>query len=82
VTEKDRTYDGTPLDWAIHAWGNRDLTDAQRDQFYDVVRMLVRAGAALDPAWLAAKEESQRGPAWHKLHADPRMLATLTGRET
>ena len=77
VNEKDRTYDGTPLDWAIHAWGNRDLTEAQRAQFYDVVRMLVAAGGAIDGEWIEKADDDSGGPAWRKLHSDERMLQAL-----
>jgi len=78
VSEKDRTYDGTPLDWAIYAWGNRgEMTDANAEQYYDVVRLLAGAGGSLNANWLDASGDAERGRAKRKLEADPRMQAAL-----
>src|SRR5262249_14422615 len=53
VNQKDLTYNGTPLAWAIYAWGNRTgLSDAEAEEYYEVVTLLARAGASLDPRWL------------------------------
>jgi len=80
VNQKDLSYEGTPLEWAIYAWGNRTgLSDAETEQYYDAVRVLVAAGATLAPAWLD-NGDSERGRASRKLGADPRMLAALKGK--
>ena len=79
VQAVERTYDGTPLQWALHGWSNA-RSDAARDPYYEVVARLVRAGAAVNHAWLddADEETSFR----RALRADPRMRAALAGRWT
>lgn len=59
---RDESFHGTPLDWALHAWSH----GAERD-YYDTVRLLVRAGAKLE-----ADEYLQR-----KLEGSPEMQAAL-----
>lgn len=55
LDETESRFGGTPLDWALHAWNS-----APRDGFYEVVAMLIRAGAKTrayegdDPAMRAA----------------------------
>jgi len=81
ISEKDGTYDGTPLDWAIYAWGNRgEMTDADAERYYDVVSLLVTAGGSLNANWLDVSDDAERGRAKRKLEADPRMRAALTGQ--
>jgi ankyrin repeat protein len=66
VDVKDEGFDRTPLDWALHGW-----TDAAaKDSYYEVVGLLVAAGAPVRPEWLS--DENAR--------ANPRMLAALTGK--
>jgi ankyrin repeat protein len=78
ATRRERTYNGTPLDWAIYAWGNRgDLTATDAENFYEVVSLLAGAGASLDPNWLDEGDDADRGRAKRKLLADPRMRAAL-----
>jgi ankyrin repeat protein len=77
VSHKDLSHDGTSLEWAIYAWGNRTgLSEPEAEQYYEVARLLVAAGASLDPAWLG-NGDSERGRAIRKLQADPRMQAAL-----
>jgi len=61
---EDESFGGTPLDWALHGWGDRP-TDAH----YEAVALLVAAGATVDPKLFL--EENVR--------ADRRMLAALRG---
>ncbi len=68
---KDASFNGTPLGWALHGWWERrDDDPARREPYYDIVALLVAAGAPVEPAWLSEDNAS----------ADPRMAATLTGR--
>ncbi|MCI0391102.1 MAG: ankyrin repeat domain-containing protein [Acidobacteria bacterium] len=75
VDAKDDTYGGTPLGWALYAWGAPE--NAKRADYYEVVALLVRAGAKLDPEWYEENEDRRR--AAEKMRADPRMLAALRG---
>lgn len=77
VETKDETYDGTPLGWALYCWGNSTERVAERGGYYEVVALLVQAGAKLDPQWYGENEDRQR--AARKMRSDPRMLAALRG---
>jgi ankyrin repeat protein len=78
INRKDLTHDGTPLDWTIYGWGNRGgLSEAEAEQYYDTVKALVGAGAALSSNWLDVSGDAERGRAKRKLEADPRMMALL-----
>jgi len=75
VEIKDQTYGGTPLGWALYAWGTRP--DGMRhESYYAVVAQLVSAGAVLDP-WL--EDDENRRVVAQKMRGDPRMLAALRG---
>lgn len=65
VNATDEEFNGTPLGWALHAWGDAP-PEAQGAPYYDVVAMLVAAGAAVDPAMLT-----------EQVRADARMMAAL-----
>jgi len=75
VDAKDETFRGTPLGWALYAWADPPQ-QGTRDRYYDVVALLVCAGANVDKDWLA--EDSDR-PQVEQLRADPRMVAALKG---
>lgn len=68
----------TPLQLALGLWAKSDDT-AEREIYDDIVRVLVDAGATLDPAWF-----KQDDPRWQeiaaKIRADARMLAALRGQ--
>jgi ankyrin repeat protein len=51
VDIKDRKYNASPLGWALHGW--QDATPAASGEYPSVVARLVRAGATVEPAWLA-----------------------------
>ena len=73
---KDESFGGTPLGWALYGWG--ELTpELKRGNYYEVVALLVAAGAVVDPEWLADPDREMPLP--EKLRADPRMLAALGG---
>jgi hypothetical protein len=69
---KDESFDGPPLGWALHGWGPNDT----QGHYYRVVALLVRAGATVDPGWLADPDL----PLPAKIRADPRMLAARHGK--
>jgi hypothetical protein len=68
VDAADETWGGTPIAWALHGW-SEPQPDADREAPYEVVALLVAAGATVMPAWLEDE----------KLARDPRMLAALRG---
>jgi ankyrin repeat protein len=65
---EDDSFGGTPLSWALHAWGNEP--QAPPDRYYAVVQLLVSAGATVRPEWLEHPV----------MRADPKMLAALSNR--
>ena len=68
---RDASFDGTPLHWAVQGWWERrDEPPARKEPYYEIVALLVAAGAPVDPVWLS--EENAR--------TDPRMFAALTGK--
>ena len=66
VDVKDESFGTTPLSWALYAWGNEPGT-APPSRYYQVVALLVAAGAKVD------------GLVGEKVRADPKMLAALSG---
>ncbi len=75
IDVKDASYSGTPLDWALYGWGAPERP--RRMSYYEVVALLVRAGAKLDPEWHEKNED--RRHAAEKIRSDDRMLAALRG---
>lgn len=57
VNVKDETFEGTPLGWALYAWAGGG-PHAGDSRYYDVVKLLVAAGATLSEEWL---NEDERG---------------------
>jgi ankyrin repeat protein len=74
VDAKDESFDGTPLGWTLYAWGN----SSERGHYYEVVALLVRAGAKLDSPWFEVDDEERRRTV-QTLRADSRMQAALRG---
>ncbi|HJZ81485.1 MAG TPA: ankyrin repeat domain-containing protein [Pyrinomonadaceae bacterium] len=74
VNVQDERFDGTPLGWAIYGWSN-PAPESKNARYYDVVELLVRAGAIVDRKWLGSPNRGTSLGA--KLRADPRMLAAL-----
>jgi hypothetical protein len=66
VNIKDETWDGTPLGWALHAWSHAPA-NPKSERYYDVVDLLLRAGASVQPDWLDGE----------RIVADARMRAVL-----
>lgn len=65
---KDDSYDSTPLGWALYGWGHPPETNG--GGYYEIVALLVAAGANVESEWLADE----------KVQSDVRMLAALNGR--
>jgi ankyrin repeat protein len=78
VDAKDESYGGTPMGWALYAWGNALEREADRGHYYEVVALLVRAGARFDPQWYEDDEDRRRAAT--KMRSDPHMLAALRGQ--
>jgi ankyrin repeat protein len=77
VNVADDTHGGTPLEWALYAWGNRGLREQQRGSYYKTVALLVRAGSTVDPRWLDGDPERQRAAGG--MRSDLSMAAALRG---
>jgi len=74
VNVKDETFDGTPLGWALYAWAGGG-PHAGDSRYYDVVKLLVAAGATLAEEWL---NEDERGfPIAKHIRQDAAMRAAL-----
>jgi ankyrin repeat protein len=74
VNQRDKRFQSTPLDWALHAWAT-GYDAEERERGYEMIALLVRAGAKSDPQWL-----DRRGPdTANKILSDPRMMAALRG---
>jgi ankyrin repeat protein len=77
VKVKDKNYRATPLDVALWVWDNSS-DENKRERCYQVVALLVRAGAKLDPQQWFNPEQNRPGML-EKLRTDTRMLAALGG---
>ncbi|HET9942925.1 MAG TPA: ankyrin repeat domain-containing protein [Terriglobia bacterium] len=82
VDAKDENYGGTPLGWALYAWGNslqpaKVRSTGSGGRYYEVVSLLIQAGAKVDPQWYEEDEDRQRAAT--KGRTDPRMVAALRG---
>jgi hypothetical protein len=62
---RDEKYNSPPLGWAIHGWS--DPPTGNHGRQWEVVALLVAAGARVEPEWL------EQG----KVRADPTMLASV-----
>ena len=66
VNERDRRFEGTPLDWALHGWSNPS-PEGRGGEYYHVVERLVAAGGMVDNrGWMA-----------EQVNADERMRKAL-----
>ena len=66
---RDGSFGTTPLGWAVHGWWERRQDPVQREPYYEVIALLVAAGAQVEQKWLT--EEHRR--------EDPRLFAALGG---
>ena len=75
---KDKHYQGTPLGWALHAWREPPPEpEAEPSHYYEVVALLVAAGADVDSALPA--DPGRRSLMIEKVRADAHMTAALKG---
>ncbi len=75
VNVRDESFNGTPLGWALHGWVF-PAPEASNSHYLEVVALLVRVGAEVDPTWF---ETGDRKAINDKVRADPRMQAALRG---
>jgi ankyrin repeat protein len=74
VNQRDKRFQTTPLDWALHAWAT-GYDAEERERGYEMIALLVRAGGKSDPQWL-----DRRGlDTATEILSDPRMMAALRG---
>jgi hypothetical protein len=67
---RDASFKATPLGWAVYGFCERLNADpAKREPYYEVVALLIGAGATVEPNWLRPEKAS----------VDPRMFAALGG---
>jgi len=66
---RDGSFNATPLGWALHGWTESRDDPARRERYYEIVALLVAAGATVEPAWITPEKAS----------AEPRLHAALTG---
>lgn len=52
VDARDKKWNATPVGWALHGWDEKP-PPGNHGHHREVVAHLVRAGAAVDPGWLA-----------------------------
>ena len=77
VDVRDKAFRATPLDVALWRWDNASDV-AVRERCYELVALLARAGAKLDPQqW--RNPDSDSSPMLEKIESDGRMLAALRG---
>ena len=75
---RDGRHQGTPLGWALHAWGNSTPEpEAEPRHYCEVVMLLVAAGATVDSALPA--DPRRRSLLIAKMRADVHMTAALRG---
>ena len=79
VDSVEERYHGTPLTWALHGWSDPPY-GTPTDRYYEVVALLVRAGAGVNPRWI--DHNAAGTPFGRRLQADPRMRAALTGERS
>lgn len=68
IDVRDDVHKGTPLDWVLFSWAKAE--GVWRERGYEMVKLLVRAGAQGETPWLES----------HKVRRDSRMVEILRGR--
>lgn len=76
VNARDKAFDGTPLGWALYGWVESS-PEFNCNDYYDVVKLLVAAGATVNPEWL--EDPTRELPLVKKIQADSKMLSALNG---
>src|SRR5580765_1852122 len=52
LDRRDASFNATPLGWAVQGWWERRDTPETREPYYEIVRLLVAAGAPVEQRWL------------------------------
>ena len=68
VDIKDETWAVTPLAWTLFGW-RHPLPGGTPERYYEIARVLIAAGAKVEPDWLTSED----------VRACPGMLAALGG---
>ena len=68
---RDASFNATPLSWALHGGWREEKDPVRREGYYEVVALLVAAGAQPDEEWLKGEVAA----------ANPRMVAAVTGKK-
>jgi ankyrin repeat protein len=55
---KDDAFGGTPLTWALWGFDHRDSRSAPAASYYEAVRLLIAAGAVVDPKWIGQQTDA------------------------
>jgi ankyrin repeat protein len=74
VNATEQSFGGTPLGWAVYGWANQ-APEFRNSRHYEVVELLIRAGAGVDWEWI---ESPSRGSSLSaKLRENSRMMTAL-----
>jgi hypothetical protein len=68
---RDAVFNATPLSWALHGGWREEKNPVRREGYYEVIALLVAAGAQPDEEWLKGEVAA----------ANPRMVAAVTGKK-
>lgn len=60
---QDESFESTPLAWALHGWS----TSTDDERYYQVVALLVEAGAKVEERWLPLARDVRDDPRMHSL---------------
>lgn len=74
VDATESSFGGTPLGWALYGWVHPP--ERNGDRYYEVVALLVAAGATVEDSWLTSPVRPEVG---RRLASDPRMQAAFAG---
>jgi ankyrin repeat protein len=77
ANQRENTHGGTPIEWALYAWGSGPADEPTDPKYYGVVASIARAGGGVAPGWL--EENVPRGRVRQRIKEDPKMLAALVG---
>jgi ankyrin repeat protein len=72
INLKDQTYNGTPLGWALYAWGG-SMQEPNRDRYCEAVALLVSAGGTVEREWL----QNRGFPLVERIENDPGMCRAI-----
>jgi len=60
LNAREKAFNATPLGWAVHGWWeHKDQDEAALEPRYEIVRLLVAAGAQVEAQWLTGADAIQ-----------------------